>query len=53
MTKKVQANQYNEADPLHLPREYAWVNIKDKPIEHSCVEKFKINWNSIENYKVI
>lgn len=40
-------------DPLNLPREYAYVNLHEKPPSHSNVEGFKVNWNNVENYRVI
>lgn len=42
-----------DINPIHLPREYARVNSDEKPSSHSKVEGFKINWNSLENYKVV
>lgn len=39
-------------DKLYLPSKYANVNV-ERPLTYSNVDALKINWSSIEDYKVI
>ena len=42
----------NPADVLNLPRTYASVN-QERPPEYSNSDLLKINWSSIDDYRVI
>ena len=39
-------------DKLYLPTRYANINL-ERPTSYSNVDALKINWNSIEDYKII
>mgnify|MGYP000977585007 CR=1 FL=1 len=51
--KDIGKNEIDKEVNIHKPREYAMVNINEKPPSHSKVDTFKIQWNSIDCYRVI
>ena len=45
--------EFLASEHVHLPREYAMINIEEKSVQHSNVEDFDIKWNSVDDYRVI